>query len=352
MSDELASLEVSGLTLSNWESLTIQRTLNDIADAFSFESPFDPTIFELREPLRPFGFHKATVKIDDESVFVGKIEQIAPSVDAGGVRINVQGRSPAGVLLDCNFDPPYQFDGQTWVAIATKICQPFGVIIDKTTDTGPIKIAKASTGDTPGEFLKGLADGEGYVMVSTPTGSIGIKKIKRTNPVASIVEGVGSFVSATLTANGTARFSRTKAIKSMGDWKPVEAVSVDSAIKVYRPRIITSDGDAGSIQKAADMARSLSIAESCPVEVVVAGWKTDSGHVWAPGDFVTLKAPGAWIMRETEYIIDGISLELTSSGRLSTLSLVLPESRLGGLPAAYPWDGERVAPTASSRFAS
>lgn len=340
MPDEIASLEVAGLTLTNWEALTINRSLDEVVSSFSFSSPFDPDNRALRDAFRPFGYQSAKIKLDGDLLFVGRVEQPAVSIDASGARINIEGRSPAGAMLDCAFEPPYQFDGQTWGAIADKLCAPFGVTVDKTTDTRAIKIAKASTGDSPAAFLADLAKGEGLIMTSSPSGALRLQRIVRSVPIASIVEGVGSFVSASLTANGTARFSRTKAIKSMGDWKPVEAVSVDSAIKIYRPRIITSDGDAQSIQSAADLARSQSIAESCPVEVVVTGWKTDAGRVWTPGDFVSLKAPSAWIIRETVFVVSAVALELTTGGRSTTLTLCLPEAYLGGVPSRYPWDDQ------------
>ncbi len=241
-------------------------------------------------------------------------------------------------MIDCPFDPPYQFDGQTWLRIAGAIAGQFSVPIDKTVDTGAIKEARASTGDEAGAFLSTLAKGEGYRMVSDAQGRIKLLKIHRTPPVASIVEGVGSFVSASMAANGTARYSKTKAIKTMGGWPDVTATSIDPAIKIFRPRIITADGSPQSVQAAADLARSQSIAESCTVDVVVTGWKTDSGHVWDKGDFVTLHAPGAFILREWEFIVQSVTLELTDSGRTSTLRLVLPEAYLGGTPGGYPWD--------------
>ena len=352
MLDEIAYLEIAGQKFSDWESLTIQRSLSELADTFSFSSPFDPTRKDLLTSFRPFGYQKVVVKLDDELLFNGIIEQPTASTDSSGIKINVQGRSPAGALVDCNFEPPYQFDGQTWNAIAEKICVKFGIEVDKTINTGRIKIAKSGTGDNPGTFLLGLAKGEGYLVNSAPSGKMRLLKITKTKPVASIVEGVGSFISASMSANGTARFSRTKAIKSMGDWKPIEAVSNDNSIQIYRPRIITADGAPESIQKSADLARSESIASSCTVDVVITGWRTDSGHIWTPGDFITLQAPGAFIIRESQFVIDTVTMELTTSGRQTTLSVVLPEAYLGGVPIHYPWEDVFVIPEASRRFAS
>lgn len=346
MPDEIASLEVAGLVFKYWESLTIQRTLTDVADAFSFSAPFDSTRLEIQNAVRPFGYQLAKVAMDGELMFTGRLEQPSTPITADGQVVNIQGRSPAGSMLDCAFFPPYQFDGQTWGAISAKLAAPFSVAVDRTLDTGPIKTATASSGDSPADFLSGLAKGEGLVMNSNPAGALRLLRIVRTPPVASIVEGVGSFVSASLVADGTKRYSLTRAIHSMSDWKPVEADSLDTSVPIYRPRIITvstvGDNIGASVKKAADWARSQSIAESCPVDVVVTGWRTDSGHIWAPGDFVTLLAPGSFILRESEFVVDGVTFELTKDGRKTTLRLVLPEAYLGGVPSRYPWDAPPV----------
>jgi len=187
MQDEIATLEINGSVFSNWQSLTINRSLDEIVDSFSFSSPFDSTRDDLKKAFRPFEYQKSLISIDGEQILSGLIEQI--SAECGNnVSINVQGRSPAGSMIDCNFEPPYQFDGQTWTAIAEKIAKPFGVVIDKTVNTGKIKVAKALSGDTATGFLLGLAKGEGYVMNSSPTGALRLLKLKRTESVASIIE--------------------------------------------------------------------------------------------------------------------------------------------------------------------
>jgi prophage tail gpP-like protein len=353
MPEEVASLEISGIIFKNWESLTIQRTLADMVDAFSFSSPFDPTHVEMVKSVRPFGYQPARIAIDGEVILTGRLEQVVATISAGSQTVNLQGRSPAGSMLDCSFDPPYQYDGQKWIAIAKKLAKPFSIVVDSTIDTGPIQTAVASSGDSPADFLASLAKSEGLLTVSSPSGAIRLRRIVRTHPVASIVEGVGSFVSSSLVADATKRFSKTHAVHSMSDWKPVEVDSQDASVSVYRPRIITvktvGSNIYGSVEKAANWARSQSIAESCPVDVVVTGWRTDSGHVWEPGDFVTLLAPGSFILREAEFIIEGVSLELTSGGMTTSLHLVLPEAYLGGVHLMYPWDDPKVTSRESRR---
>lgn len=338
MSDEVAVLEVSGKDFTGWSALTIQGGLNSIVDSFSFSVPFDSDRPDLREAFRPFGYQLVQVKVDDELLSTGRAEFPSTSIGADGRVINVQGRSFAGSMIDCPFEPPYQFDRQTWVAIAKKIAAPFSVPIDTTVDTGPIQEARANSGDKGADFLLRLAAGEGYLLNSSPAGAMRLQKITKKAPVASIVEGVGSFVSATLAADGTKRHSQIKAIKDMGGFKDVTATSRDSALKVYRPSIITTAGSPGATQKAADFAMSQTIVNAIQFDVTVTGWKTDAGLVWTPGQFVTLYAPSAWVMRETLLIVAGRSLELTEAGRITSLQLTLPEAYLGGIPGSYPWD--------------
>lgn len=332
---EVAALQVGGQTITNWTGLTIQRSLDDVTDAFSFSAAFHPDMIALRNAFRPIGYQPALVLVDDELIMTARLEQVEAGTMEG---INLQGRSPAGSMVDCAFEPPYQFDGQRWGAIASKIAAPFGVLVDRTTNTGPIKEAKASTGDTAAGFLLSLAQGEGYLMNSSPAGALRLQKVTRKAPVASLVEGVGSLVSARLMANGTERFSTTKAVKSMGGWEDVAATSRDAGVKIHRPRIISTDGNPNAVQAAADWARSQSIAASCLVDVVVTGWANDAGRIWEPGDFVTLKAPSAWILTDWLFVVASVTLELSNGGRSTSMRLALPEAYLGGVPGGYPWD--------------
>lgn len=63
--------------------------------------------------------------------------------------------------------------------------------------------------------------------------------------------------------------------------------------------------------------------------------------MWAENMKVTLLAPGAYILRETEFIIE--SVELTKDirgGDQAALSLVLPGSFTTTMPKQpFPWEG-------------
>ena len=91
------------------------------------------------------------------------------------------------------------------------------------------------------------------------------------------------------------------------------------------------------ITQAAKFSRSRAIIDSYEASVVVDGWKYD-GHIWTPGEIITVKAPGAYIFDETRLIIKRTSMTIDESGgQITVLDLGLPEAFDNSDPKGLPW---------------
>jgi prophage tail gpP-like protein len=360
MPDDVVKLEVGGTEFAGWEAITITRSLDSCADAFSLSAPFDPSQAQIAAAFRPFSYQPAVVTIDGELILTGRVEAVAPSISASDRAINVQGRSLTGALVDCSIDGAgFQFQGLSLKAIADKLAGPFGVAVVSTVGSGPafktakgstslaeaekaLKDARAEPGTGVFDYLNKIARDAGLLLSCDVQGRLVITKIQPgAVPVASLVEGMGQVLTVEASFDGTKRFSRYKVLQQQDGATSIVGVADDSAVGVYRPKVDTgAEGEASDINKAAAWRRALGLAGAVTVGVKLSGWRTPAGSVWTPGMVVTLKAPGAFVMRDAAFVVAEATLSLDASqGRTSSLRLVLPETYSGGMPATEPWAG-------------
>lgn len=338
---DVVSLSIGGTRFEGWEALTITRSLDNLAHAFSLSGPFDPGLPAVVSAFRPFGYQQTVVSIDGEKIVTGRIESVAPSISEGDRAINVQGRSLTAALLDSSVDiGRLQFDGLALSTIAKQVCNPHGLQVFARNDTNPIKEARCEPGQTGFEFLNRLAQDVSLMLTTDADGRLVIVKYSATGaPVASLVEGVSPVKSVGATYNGAARWSRYKVLQQQDGTPGITGTAEDKGVPIYRPRVETgAEGDAKDIGKAAAWRRALALSGAVGVNVTLAGWRAPGGALWAPGQVVTIKAPGAFIIKETPFVVAEATLTLDASqGRTASLRLVLPATYTGEMPKEYPW---------------
>jgi len=339
---DLVTLEINGKDFAGWESLTITRTLDSCADAFSLSAPFDPVKFKNYASFRPFGYQSVRLKIDDEKILTGRIESVSPSISASDRMINVQGRSLTGSLVDCSIDGQgFNFKGLSLSQIAKKLCSPFSVSVVSISEAElPLMVANASPGQSVFDFLNQLAKDLSLLLTCNADGNLVITKVlPGGKPVDAIIEGERKLLSANGSFDGTKIFSAYKVLMQQDGKNDIMGKALDGSIPIYRPLTSTgSDADAKDVQKSAEWKRALAISGAVGLSVTMAGWRTSNGLLWSPGQVVTLKAPGAFILKESPFLISEASLTLdTSQGKTSALKLVLPATYSGKLPEVYPW---------------
>jgi prophage tail gpP-like protein len=79
-------------------------------------------------------------------------------------------------------------------------------------------------------------------------------------------------------------------------------------------------------------------ADCVSYELECEGHKNADGKLFKKGMFVCVKAPGAMIRKETNFIARSIKLKRTTEGKISTITLALPGSYTGEVPEVLPWE--------------
>lgn len=335
--DEIV-IRINGKILHGFTMNTMERSINSIADSFSFTSPFDPD-----DPdsvlLDSYTYHKTELFIDRKLFLLGTAESwdFDTSTDSTTATIGV--RSKAGVLVDCPpTDSKLSYTKQTFKQIAESVLKPFGVILETPYgDSGIINKAKREVSEKVFSFIAKLAKEKGFILNSNLSGGI---KLDRANikgtPILNLKQGDPNILSLKSNFDGTQRFSSFRAISQTRGNPSNSGIVKDSTVPANRPNIFSADNnDNGEIGNAALWERSRSLARSAKINVTISGWRDKNNKIILENNTVTLYAPKVNIFRDTKMLIEKVSYG--QNGKSATLTLVLPQAYTLEFPEVLPW---------------
>lgn len=340
MSDDVR-LVVEGKEFRGWTGVTIEMAIDQVADAFSLSMPYDSDRAELRDAFRPFGYQCVQVYIDDDLLITGRVDKVEAKSDAGDRTLTVQGRSLTGALVDCSIDGALEFSGLALSTIARQVCRPFGLTVRADNDTDALEVARAEYGQSAAEFLLSLASPRALFLNSGYDGKLVIswaRSLVNRPPVAALIEGQHPLLSVEASFDGTKRFSVHKVSTQFAGEVDITGQASDAGVPLYRPHLVAA-GDADTDPSVtAARSRTASIGASVAVSAGVSGWRRPDGKRWAERQIVTLRAPGAKLTTERNWLTAGVTLKMdASSGRTADMRLVMPEVYAGSAPAVLPW---------------
>jgi prophage tail gpP-like protein len=280
------------------------------------------------------------IYIGTDLVMTGTLERIDASLTEGGRVLTLQGRSLPGVLVDCGIDGALEYSGLALSTIARQICNPFGVSVRADNDTNPLDLALAEYGQSAADFLNSLAAPRLLLLNSSYSGQLVIswgRGLKDVPIVADLVENKGSVLSVSASFDDTRLFSVYKAATQFAGEADIVGQSRDSAIKVYRPLLLSVGETDQDPDITARRLRSEANAAALSVSVTLAGWRRPDGLRWAERQAITLTAPSAMLRTKAKYIVASCTLSLSESGQTTALRLAQPETYTGETPRETPW---------------
>ncbi len=340
------SLQIDNKELRGFTGLTVTRSVNACADAFSFALPWRATTQNLGL-FCPFSLPVVKILVETdlkkETLLSGYLEKETFGVVAEANTLNIEGRSAAGILLDIAAQP-YQLDNLTFNQISTAFYKSLDPrarvgIAYAEPDTQTISEVQVNVGDTQFGVLSKIAQALGLYPCPQTNGRLKFQKIDTKKNFATLEQGKGVVRSVSATYDSTKRFQEYLAVGNFVG-KQSHATVQDSQNFGLAKRgrsIAENKQETTTIEASAKNLRANALRNSFNVSAVVDGWHY-KGELWQPGQLVSLTAPGVYINSPFQLLIQKIDYKLdTSGGQTSTLEFVHPSVYDGSEPKGMPW---------------
>lgn len=303
MSDEV-SLEVGGKAYRGWQNVSVTRSIESIAGAFSLGISG-----QTRGESWPIGEGEAcVVKIAGETVITGYVDERSPSFSETAHSVDVSGRDAAGDMVDSSLElDRWEFNDVDVLSLARKICQPFGlgVKLQSGLALSAVTIPKRFSidpGDTAFSALENLCRTAGVLPVSDGLGGIVLTRGSTARTATDLVEGVN------VLGDASARFSmsgRFRTYKVLGSHKGsdnlngsaaarVRGIALDPAVpRTARTLIVRPEGNVTPAQAKtrAEWEATTRAAKAVTASVRVQGWRQSNGKPWPVNAVTRVKLP-------------------------------------------------------------
>ncbi len=295
------SVLIDGKTHSQWESYDIDSDLLLAADAFQVTIGLKDK--QMPDFVQPWSV--VEVKVGNNTVLTGRVDQIEDAVNKKSHSLNLSGRDYAGILVDCAA-PIFSTRLSTLQEIAAKVIRPLGLTkirIDADSTRTREKIS-VEPGDRAWDVLAHAAEANGLWPWFSPDGTLVIGGPDYSNPpVATLVmrrDGKGNNIeSITRSRNVVGHFSQltvlgqTHGTETEGGKHALSAMVKDDGAKFYRPQIVV-DHEVDNAGVAKDRARKLladGMLSALDLTIVVSGHRiTKNGLLWEPGQRIQVES--------------------------------------------------------------
>lgn len=356
MSDNNVKLLINGSEYAGWKTTTIRRSIEALSGSFTL-STFDKWTVDAKSwPI--FCGDQCSVKIGNDTVISGYVDDIEPSFDESSRGMTVSGRDFTADLIDCSaVHKPGKWKNYTAFLLIDAICRPFGIdIFSEVSTTTKYPLFAIQQGETAFEAIERICKLEGVIATSDPCGGLVItrpgnagtsstvilqgKNIKSAGGAFSFKERYSRYIVKGQAA-GTDYFSGKQAAQVTGE-------ATDLTITRYRPLVVIAEAqcNAATAKKRAGWEAINRAARSGATTVCLAGWRQDNGALWIPNMLVPTVIPYRHI--NSSLLITEITYQIDESG--STVSMVLkrPDALIPPPAAAVkvksdPWADVRTA---------
>ena len=346
MPEKVAVKHADGRRFGEWSEIELRVGIDSYRGA-SLSGPWDPDRKEMRAAFLPLSFPQVTIEVGDELFLTGKVQDVAPSVDATQASVGVTAYSTAYWLTEICAPPdlPLEFNGLDLKQIAQKVAgSSLGLTVNLDAKPGAkFSRVRCEPDQELHGFLAELALQRGFVVSDDAAGELLFRNEGATGaPVARLKGQPLGRVSAQFNPGRWFSHITGRACKRAGTQNGSKYTEFNSLYRPFFPRHnCASVGDTGSadVPRAtkAMVGRMVASVATYTVEDLPT-WRDPAGKLWQPNTTLMLTAPGAMIYSETELLIRAITFKQRAEQETATLELVLPGSFGGTLPKKLPWD--------------
>jgi prophage tail gpP-like protein len=294
------SLVIAGQRYEGWQSVSVARSLEQLAPKFSLG--FTERWAGQDEPVPILEGMAAVLEWAKGGLIAGYVDDSDISYDAESHTMQVGGRAKTGDLVDCAaICKGGELRNRTLLEIAQDLCAPFDIGATAETDLGA-RFARfgLQDGETVFEALDRACRMRGVLMTTDGEGDLVLTRAGQGQTKTVIERGVNVVRGA---RRGSWKDRHSQYIvkgQSAGtdnlngsSAAALKRVSVDEDIERYRPTIVMAEGQEASgveLQKRADWERNVRYGKSLRYSYTVRGWECAEG-LWAPNTRARVRDP-------------------------------------------------------------
>lgn len=345
---EKVSISIDGKKFSEWSDVEITLNL-DGNSTCAFTAPMEPEREEFRKTFEPFSFKSVEIETNDESLFSGTMLTPDPTTEKDGRFVVAQCYSKPGVLDDCTLPAdmfPLEFNGLTLKQIATLCCEPFGIEVvtplPLLVPDPPFARINCDPESKVSDFLSDLAKQRNLLISSTKEGKLEfLRPFPSGLPVVVLEEGKQPLASVKAEFNAQEYYSEVTSLgtKKLGGKNGRDTAKNPWLTSTRRPLNFKVDAsEAASMGDATTAKLGRMFANMVSYSFELPTWRNPAGNLWNPGQFLTLKAPGAMVYKPTLLMMRTIVLSQRKDVRTARFNVVLPGSFSGEAPKVRPWE--------------
>lgn len=332
---EQISLVANGVAYAGWKETAVTRSIECIAGSFDVRLS---EIVDSKTQRRKIDAGDAcAVKLGDETVITGFVDDPDFYIDEGAHDIQVTGRDVTGDLVDCSaINSPGEWRNRDALQIIKALCEGFSIPATATVPLGAkFPSFKLQEGETVFEAIDRICKARALLPMSDGKGGL---VLMRSGSNAQKIDAplvYGQNIKTARTHFSMAeRFSqiRVKGQQTQLDgMTPSEASSpsalaTDPTVPRFRPLVVISDeeGDGVTLDDRAKWEVNVRAGRARSADVTVWGWRNKTGALWQPNTIVPVYISILGI--EQDMLITTTCHQYGDSGRLTSLRLAHPKS--------------------------
>lgn len=329
--DEL-SLQVEGTRYSGWQDVDVQRSIEQLA--FSFNVGFTERWNEMGDPLPINEGDSVIVKLDDDTVIQGYVDDSNLSYTNNSHSAVVTGRSSTGDLVDCAAIYKSGLWRNAGIAkIAEDLCSPFSVDVETVGDMGSkFRRFAIQDGETVHETLERAARMRGLMVLTSNQNKLLLAR-RGTRKSSTVLRRGENILAGSRRGSMRDRFSQYIGKAQIpgddsqsGDTVTFKRTVDDDRVRRYRPTIIMAENeDTGKeLKDRVKWERNRRAGDARRLNYTVQGWRDNEGKLWEPNTLVDVEDD--FLRVKLELLVVSVTNRKGNDGTTTELELTRKEA--------------------------